>query len=46
MDAVYSKKKPGERTTWIDRFIALEPKDGFLAVARQVWNRESALKKS
>ena len=45
MDAVYRKKNPGERTTWIDRFIALEPEDGFLAVARQVWKREAELKR-
>jgi hypothetical protein len=45
MDAVYRKKKPGQRTTWIDRFIALEPEDGFLAVARQVWKREAELKR-
>ena len=40
MKSVYERKAYGRvRGTWMDRFMKLEPKDGFRAVVEQAWNR-------
>lgn len=42
MQPVYRKKAPSDRRTWIDWFVALEPKGGFrdtVGDARQVAER-------
>jgi hypothetical protein len=40
MKSVYERKAFGRvRGTWMDRFMQLEPKDGFRTVVQQAWRR-------
>jgi hypothetical protein len=43
MKSVYERKADGEvRETWMDRFVDLEPKEGFRAVVEQAWSRSAS----
>jgi hypothetical protein len=42
MVSAYGRKRmatsAGDRETWMDRFVRLEPEAGFRAVVQQIWN--------
>jgi len=43
MQPVYTvKANPSERKTWMDRFVALEPKGGVRDVVERMQNRKAA----
>ena len=42
VQAAYVKKSPSDRKTWIDEFIALEPKGGVRKIIDRIQNGDSS----